>query len=48
MQTVWSPAEKFLEQYDANEPEAETSGEGTNSGQAASLKLIMQHYTRSQ
>jgi len=35
MQTVWSPASRFLEQYYGGEEEP---------GQAASLKMIMNHY----
>ncbi|MEN8201346.1 MAG: family 20 glycosylhydrolase [Bacteroidota bacterium] len=38
MQTVWSPAESFLEQYYSADPEV------ANSGQVASLKEIFKHY----
>ncbi len=39
MQTVWSPAESFLEQYYS--PDDSIS----SSGQVASLKAIMKHYS---
>lgn len=42
MQTVWSPASRFLEQYYANDPEIETSG------QVASLQEIIKHYKAAQ
>jgi len=38
MQTVWSPAERFLDQYYSEDPEI------ANSGQVASLKQIIHHY----
>jgi len=39
MQTVWSPAESFLEQYYSSDPGV------SETGQVASLKAIMKHYS---
>jgi hypothetical protein len=38
MQTIWTSAENFLDQYYSDDPEV------ANSGQVASLKQIMHHY----
>ncbi|MCP4311548.1 MAG: family 20 glycosylhydrolase [Bacteroidetes bacterium] len=42
MQTVWSSAESFLNQYYSSDPEL------SGKGQVASLKRIMNHYPKSQ
>jgi hypothetical protein len=40
MQTVWSPASRFLDQYYGEETDDERLG------QVESLKAIMQHYSQ--
>ena len=42
MQTVWSPAESFLEQYYSEDPELNSKG------QVGSLKAIINHYSYSE
>lgn len=42
MQTVWSPAESFLDQYYSNDPEL------SGKGQVASLKAIINHYSNAE